>query len=313
MTPHDPDTPRHTPAFQAFTLAERVQELREALDHACHLHSQYPVMPDQRELLKQQIISLFREADAGLQQAQALKDAVKGLADQWKHLDGRGVAATISRPTPVVSTTVSSVTSRVDHLGASTYIEKGWSKLALMDAPGAEAAFRRALELAPVSLEALALLSWAQMEQQHYDAALETIQGVLQRDPQHALAHANLGYICLRRQAYGDAIEHLSTVIRADADRRAVLYAHLYLGMVYREREMYEDAEAFFGRALELGPNLLQGWYELGRTRWFAGRPREAKQAWKTGAEANKFSPWGKRCAEILTVVEQGGAPSRDG
>jgi tetratricopeptide (TPR) repeat protein len=81
--------------------------------------------------------------------------------------------------------------------------------------------------------------------------------------------------------------------------------------MVYREREMYDDAEMFFRRALELGPNLLQAWYELGRARWFAGRPDEARAAWRTGADANKFNPWGKRCAEILAHVEQGGAPSR--
>jgi tetratricopeptide (TPR) repeat protein len=319
VNPHDQGTPRHTPAHQAFTLAERLQELRDALDHACLAHTHQPVTPDQRELLKQQIIALFREADAALQQAQAMKDAVKGLAEQWKHLDGRGVGtipgvgATVHRPTPVASTTVSSTTGRVDHLGASTFIEKGWSKLALLDAVGAEAAFRRALDLAPGSLEAQTLLAWAQMQQEHYDAALQTLQVVLQHDPHNALAHTNLGYISLRRKAYGDAIEHLSTVIRADADRRAVLYAHLYLGMVYREREMYDDADAFFSRALELGPNLLQAWYELGRARWFAGRPDDARQAWKTGSEANKFSPWGKRCADMLQVVEQGGAPSREG
>jgi hypothetical protein len=31
--------------------------------------------------------------------------------------------------------------------------------------------------------------------------------------------------------------------------------------------------------------------------------------AWKTGAEANKFSPWGKRCAAVVTTVGQGGDP----
>jgi tetratricopeptide (TPR) repeat protein len=83
--------------------------------------------------------------------------------------------------------------------------------------------------------------------------------------------------------------------------------------MAYREREMYDDAEGFFRKALELGPNLLQAWYELGRCYWFAGRHGDACLAWKTGSEANKFSPWGKRCAEMLDAVEQGGTPPRDG
>ncbi len=284
-------------------LADRVQALRQRLDEAVRAQHAQPVDADAREALKAHIIALFREADAALVAAQATKDAVKALAEQWKQLDGRPERGVVpARPIP----------ARVDHLGASTFVEKGWSKLSLNDAVGAETAFLRALELAPGATEAQTLLSWAQMLQGRYDDAMQMLQEVLVREPHYALAHANVGYICLRKQIYGEAIEHLSAVIRADTDRRATMYAHLYLGMVYREREMYDDAEAFFRKALELGPNLLQAWYELGRTFWFAGRRAEALQAWKTGSEANKFSPWGKHCAELLGQVEQGGAPPRD-
>lgn len=298
------------PSDATMPLSDRLHAMRVALDEACRGHTQVPITPDEREALKQQIIGLFREADAALQRAQAWKDEVKGLAEQWKQLDVRPAgAATV----PVNVSTSGANTGRIDHLGASTFIEKGWSKLSLLDADGAESAFRRALELAPGSSEAETLLSWALMQQGRFDEAMVVLQRVLQRDPQHALAQTNVGYICLRKGIYGEAIEHLSSVIRADSDRRAVLYAHLYLGMVYRERDMHEDAEAFFRRALELGPNLLQAWYELGRAYWFADRRGEARLAWKTGSEANKFSPWGKRCAEMLEIVEQGGEPPRVG
>ncbi len=105
----------------------------------------------------------------------------------------------------------------------------------------------------------------------------------------------------------------LSQAIALGTDRKATLYAHLYQGMLSRERGRYVDAEQSFRTALTLGPNLLQAWYELGETFWRSGRRVEAMTAWKTGAEANKFSPWGKRCAEMLDVVEQGGTPPRDG
>lgn len=290
------------------SLNDRVEALRRVLEAAVRAHASNPIVPDDRDAFKDQIIMLFREADAALAQAQATKDAVKALAEHWKHLDNRPpvrdatVPAQRARPTP----------ARVDHLGASTFIEKGWSKLSLNDAAGAEAAFLRALELAPGGSDAQALLSWALMLQGRLDEALQVLQELLARDPHHALARANMGYVCLRRRQYGEAIEHLSTVIRADADRRATMFAHLYMGMVYREREMYEDAEAFFRKTLELGPNLLQAWYELGRTYWFAGRRADAMLAWKTGSEANKFSPWGKHCAELLLQVEQGSEPPRD-
>ena len=157
------------------------------------------------------------------------------------------------------------------------------------------------------------MLGCAQMLQEQYDTARRTFEGVLARDPQHALARTNIGYICLRTKQYGDAIEQLSLAITQGTDRKATLYAHLYLGMVYREREMFVDAETFFRKALALGPNLLQAWYELGYTFWSSGRRADALTAWKTGAEANKFSPWGKRCAAVVTMVEQGGDPSRGG
>lgn len=262
--------------------------------------------PDERERLKQQIIALFRDADAAATSALAFKASVKELVERWKQLDGTPAAAT-----PAVAPPDTPWSGRVDHLGASTFVEKGWSKLSLGDPAGAEVALRRALELSPGSNEAETLLGWAQMMQQQNETALATFERVFARDPDHALAHTNVGYICLRQGRYGDAIEHLSRVIRRDLDRKATLYAHLYLGMVYREREMSDDAETFFRKALELGPNLLQSWYELGRLHWFAGRRDDAIASWRSGAEANKFSPWGKRCAELLVQIEQGGAPPR--
>lgn len=257
---------------------------------------------DARVQLKQEIIALFRDADAALAAFATFKDDVKALAESWKQLDGR--AASNGHP---------ATSGRVDHLGASTFIEKGWSKLSLGDAPGAEIALRRALELTPANSEAETLLGWAQMLQEQYDSALLTFHNVLMRDPQNTLARTNVGFICLRKKSYGEAIEHLSRAIKLDTDRKATLYAHLYLGMVYREREMYSDAELFFKKALELGPNLLQAWYELGRARWFAGDRDGAQDAWREGANANKFNPWGQRCAETLALVERGEAVPRDG
>ena len=268
----------------------------------------------ERADLKQDIIALFREVSVAAEQFAQFKDAVKALASEWKTREAGGVvdpfAATAPfRKTPVVA--AAPHTQRVDHLGASTFIEKGWSKLSLGDAAGAEVALRRALEFAPNDNDAGCLLGWAQMHQQQYDAALVTFQTVLTRDPEHALARANVGFVCLRKGIYGEAIEHLSRAIRANTDRKATLYAHLYLGMVYREREMFDDAQLFFSRALELGPNLLEAWYETGRAFWFAGKLDEARAAWRQGADANKFNPWGKRCAEMLVHVDQGGAPPR--
>ena len=122
-------------------LHTRVDAIQEALAAA--------PTPDDREQLKQQIAALFRDAEAASIEARAMKDGVTALIDRWKQLD-RAAAPVATAPS-----------ARIDHLGASTFIEKGWSKLSLDDAAGAELAFCRALELAPGGNEAETLLGWA--------------------------------------------------------------------------------------------------------------------------------------------------------
>ena len=149
------------------------------------------------------------------------------------------------------------------------------------------------------------------MHHEQYDDALATFQKVLMKEPANALARINVGFICLKKKIFGEAIEHLSKAIRLDNDKKATLYAHYYLGLVYLEREMYEDAETFFRKTLLLGPNLIEAYYELGRAQWFAGDHEGAKQTWTEGFKANKFNPWGKRCQETLDLVAQGQEPPR--
>ena len=116
---------------------------------------------------------------------------------------------------------------------------------------------------------------------------------------------------CLRddQHIFGEAIEHLSKAIRLDNDKKATLYAHYYLGQVYFEREMFEDAQTFFEKTLALGPNLIEAYYELGRAQWYAEDPDAARETWARGFKANKLSPWGKRCEDVLEIVARGEEP----
>lgn len=254
--------------------------------------------------LKDRIIGLFREADAAVREAQSLKDSVKNLADQWKELDK---ALDLPEVAPAVSN------PRVDHLGASTFIDKGWSRLAMGDPAAARTALERALELAPNSNEAEALLSWAYMIDGRLDIALYLVHRVLTRDPQYSLARVNLGYINIQKGLLAEAIRELTGVVQADNDRRATLYGCLYLGMAYRAQNQPEHAEQCFKAALTRGPNLLQSWYELGLLYLSVGRREDAVAAWKSGAQANRFNPWGKRCSEQLKEFLSEEEPANSG
>jgi tetratricopeptide (TPR) repeat protein len=242
---------------------------------------------------------------------QELKADVKALVARWKAITDAGAETATPAPVHEPEESRAAGPTRTDHLNASSFIEKGWSLISLGEHAAAEQALLKALALVPDDTQAAALLGWAQMLQAKYDDALQHFQRVLEREPANALARVNVGYICLKKGIFGEAIEHLSRTIRLDNDRKATLYAHYYLGLLYFERDMHEDAETFLRKAIALGPNLVEAYYDLGRVRWFGGQPDAAREAWRDGVAANKFSPWGKRCAEMLQTVDAGGAPAR--
>src|SRR5713101_806445 len=259
----------------------------------------------EREAIKRDIIDLFKRVDGSLGELTQLKEDIRALVDKYK----QATAAADAPQAPQFTGARPAV--QADHLNASTYIEKGWSLISLGDYAGAIQALENALARSPGATQALSLLGWAQMLSAQYDEALGTFSKVLMKEPANALARINVGYICLKKRIFGEAIEHLSKAIRLDNDRKATLYAHYYLGLVYLQREMYEDAQTFFQKTLKLGPNLIEAYYELGRSQWFAGNQDAAKQTWQDGFKANKFNPWGKKCQQMVDLVAQGQEPLR--
>lgn len=259
----------------------------------------------EQEAVKREIIAFFKQVDGLLGDLGQLKEDIRQLVEKYKQVS----ASTAEASAPEFTGTRPAV--HADHIGASTFIEKGWSLISLGDHAGAIQALQKALTLSPGETQAESMLGWAQMLHEDYDDALATFQKVLMKEPANSLARINVGYICLKKKIFGEAIEHLSKAIRLDNDKKATLYAHFYLGLVYLQREMYEDAVTFFQKTLKLGPNLIEAYYEVGRAFWFAGDQTQAKQWWQDGFKANKFNPWGKRCQEMLEAVGRGEEPPR--
>ncbi len=267
--------------------------------------------------------ALIRAAEAHAQAWRALADDTRALPELWKQLSGatsHGGTAQASgvspRPTPSAPSAAAPlitsrgatrpISGRSDHLGASTFVAKGWNAYAAADFGAAESAFERALALAPDDAEAIALLAWARAANGRGDDALMAAQQVIvqrARGPAASLARVAIGRVCLAKGIVGEAVEHLARVVRDADDRRATLYATLYLGVAYQRREMYEDAVAFLRRALTLGPNLVEARYELGCTLWRAGAHDAAAAEWRTGS-SDALSAWALRCRERLAEID---------
>ena len=96
-----------------------------------------------RTAMKAEIIGLFKTVEHQVAELTTLRDDIKKLVDKWKTLQAAAapsLAPQFSVEKPVVV---------ADHIGASTFIEKGWSRLSIGDYEGAETALVKAIELSP--------------------------------------------------------------------------------------------------------------------------------------------------------------------
>jgi Flp pilus assembly protein TadD len=271
-------------------LRARLREVTRALERA-----ETGAGDREREWVRGELVSLVHEAEEAIRALTELRDEIRPLVERYKRVYRGGMAG---GPAPGPA--------RVDHLGASTHVERGWSAIAGEDFARGERELRRALELAPGDARAEALLGWALMRQGRVADARWVLEGVLAREPGHDLALTCLGYVCLREGRAAEAVEILGGVLHGEPGRMPALYANLYLGMVYAERGMHRDAAIFLGRAIELGPGLAEAYWELGRSRLRAGDLAGALEVWRRGAEANRFNPWGERCKEAVARMEAG-------
>lgn len=260
-----------------------ISALRAEFDRL-HARLQAPLDPTARGEVKQAIVALFRETEAAITEYAEFKETIRELVERFKALP--------AEPAPSASV-------RHDHIGATTWVERGWTALAGGDWQEGERAFREAIARDATSLTAEALLGWALFYGHRYDDAMQHCLQVLVKEPDHGLARVALGAVCLRKGITGEAIEHLTRASRAAGDPRAALYANYWLGVAYLDRDMPEDALEFLRRAVTLGPNLAEGWCELGRALWSARRQPEAREAWAVGAHI-RHSPHGARAAALL-------------
>lgn len=209
-----------------------------------------------------------------------------------EYLDGKGKIVTQKKEEMLKGFVQSISISRTDIL---TLIDQGWNDIASGKYTAAERVLEKALEKAPHNIKVMKLLGWAYMYTEKFDDALLLYQKVLNIEPGDDMARNNLGYICYKKKIFGEAIEHLSKVIKTGKDVSAILYANYYLGLVYFERNMYNDAIHFFEKALEVGPNLFEAKYYMALSFSGKGNGEKAKEIWKEMVEENPNNRWSQQ------------------
>ena len=182
----------------------------------------------------------------------------------------------------------------------TTLIDKGWNLIVSGKYKEAIENLNRAKKMDPKNIKVYNLLGWAYIHLEQYEKGALLFQEVLSMDPHNEMAHANLGYINHKKGLYGEAIEKLSSIKKGAKNKQAVLYALFYMGLVYYEREMYEDSVDFLNEAISVGPNLYEAYYYLGKAYQKQGLNNLCEQVWERLIETNKYNIWAKKAEEEL-------------
>jgi tetratricopeptide (TPR) repeat protein len=122
-----------------------------------------------------------------------------------------------------------------------------------------------------------------------HSEAIATYLRVLEREPEHAAAHINLGTLYYNRQEYSLAEKHYRAAI--DSDPRYAL-AHFDLGNVLDETGRVQEAIQTYKTALQLAPTYADAHYNLALAFEKVKQPRKALPHWRAYVKLDTTSPW---------------------
>ncbi|HEU4391107.1 MAG TPA: tetratricopeptide repeat protein, partial [Blastocatellia bacterium] len=218
-----------------------------------------------------QAIEYFERA---IQLAPDYAAAYAGLSDTWQR---RGIFSAINfEEAELPARAAALMAIKLDEQLAEGHISLGNVKEFYdWDWAGAEAEFRRALELDPGSVDAHTFYAVLLMHLERSDEAIRQCQVAEQLDPLSAATQSVLGRVLYRARRYEEALPHLQRAVEIEPRRRD---SNFRLGDVYTELGRYDEAIRAFQNSRELvGDNES---FRVGVARVYAkmGRAREARQ-----------------------------------
>lgn len=173
--------------------------------------------------------------------------AYSGLADSYALLSDIGVVKPSDEMPKAKAAAQKAVD--VDPTLAEAYTSRAFVKLAYdWDWLGAEADFKKALELNPKYPTAHQWYASYLMQMGKFEQAKKEIEQAHQLDPLSPIINSNLGHYAYYEHRYDDAIENYNKTLEMVPD---FWVAHHYRGLAYTMKGMYEQAIVEFRGLLE--------------------------------------------------------------
>ena len=164
--------------------------------------------------------------------------AYSGLADSYALLCDIGVVAPVTEMPQAKAAAQKAVD--IDPTLAEGYTSRGFIKLAYdWDWTGAEADFKRGLELNPKYPTAHQWYASYLVQMGKFDRAKKEIEQAQQLDPLSPIISSNAGLYSYFEHRYDDAIAQYQKTLEIDP---AFWVAHHYLGLAYAKKGMHDQA-----------------------------------------------------------------------
>ena len=157
------------------------------------------------------------------------------------------------------------------------------------DWSGAEAEYKRAIELQPNFASAHHRYAWFLSDMGRHDQALQEIRRAQELDPTSMVVQTNLGRVLYRARRYDESVAELRKAVALDPDR---MFTHIFLGMAYEQKGSCTEALNEF----RIVQTFTEGRDGTGAAHAEAtcGRPADARRAMKilAGPSTDPVQDW---------------------
>ncbi len=165
---------------------------------------------------------------------------------------------------------------------AIDFVAEGKRLLVERDFPGAERAFRQALQSHPKDAKSHNNLGHALAQQGKLEPAIASFRRALQLNPELAEAHYNLGFALAQQGKQLAAIAAFRQAVRLNPEDPD---GHYYLGVVLGQQGRNGEAITAYRRTIELDASYAEAYGNLGVSLLQQGRRAEAVTALKQAKE----------------------------
>lgn len=174
---------------------------------------------------------------------------------------------------------------KIDKKYRDAYVMKGMNYHALGDMKLAKSSFETAVQQDPKFFIGYLQLGWLYTETEEYKYALEYFKTAVELEPTSTDALYGVAKSQQELGLYPEALASYRQLIQTDTSYHLALFNQGYIKQFYQNE--LDSAVYFYKSAIEIQPDFVNGWHNLGLTYAMQGRKNMAYKAYKKALEYN--------------------------